>query len=254
MTFASAEGSGSVLDSVRVTGGEAARGGGILIDGASPIVVRCVVSKNRATQQGSGIWVGGGSEALIYNNVVHRAQRRGPGDPHGIEIVNAAPEVVNNTILRGDSNGLILRGASAALIQGNVFARNGSRVGRRLRGRGICDFSGGAAVIRHNLFHRNRRSAILRGGRDWGRIEKLESTAPDPNVLGNVDGNPRFRGRSPSRWLRRVEPRAGRSRARDSGEPGTEWNDLDDSRNDIGATGGPFAHGSDGPAGRVTRQ
>ncbi len=245
VTFSSGEGTDSVLDSVTVTGGEAARGGGILIDGASPTVLRCAIVRNRAAAQGSGIHVTGGSLARIYNNLVFRSRRRGNADPHGIEIVDASPTVVNNTVVKGDSNGLIIRGTSSPLIANNVFAINGSRVGRKLRGRGICDFSGGAAVIRHNVFFKNRKSAILRSGTDSKKIARLENELADPNLVGNTDGNPRYHGtRGRKVRYRDFTPRGARSRARDAGDPAPEHEDLDGTRNDAGFTGGPYPPGS----------
>jgi nitrous oxidase accessory protein NosD len=245
--FENAEGAGSVLDSVTVRGGVADRGGGISIRGASPVVVRCVVTRNRARSQGSGIFVTAGSAALIFNNLLTYNRREGPGDPHVIEVVDAAPAIVNNTVARGDSNGLILRGNSAANVVNNVFAYNGSRVGGQVRGRGICDFSGGRARILSNLFHRNRVAALLRGGRDWRKARNLERTAPDPLVSGNVDGGPGFR-RGPARRAARSRARhfelRRRGRARDRGLDDAGCSDLDGTRNDVGHTGGPFAAGS----------
>jgi hypothetical protein len=244
--FTSGEDENSVLDSVTVRGGVADQGGGVLIVASSPRIVRCVVRRNRARSSGSGIYVGGGSRALIYNNLVIHNRRLGAGDPHGIEIVNAAPLVVNNTIARTDSNGLILRGNSAAVVANNIFAYNGARVRGKLRGRGICDFSGGRATISGNVFHRNRIAALLRGGQDWKRIERFQAMAPDPLVTGNSDASPGFL-RRPGRLARRARARhfalRRNARARDAGLADPLCNDADGTRNDAGHTGGPYAAG-----------
>jgi nitrous oxidase accessory protein NosD len=139
--FSSGEGPASVLDSVAVTGGSADRGGGIHIADAAPTVRRTIVFGNRAALQGSGIYVAR-SSAILRNNLV-AYNSTGGGDPHALEIVDAGPSVVNNTIVRNDSNGIILRGSSPADIRNNVIAVNGSRG----RGRGICDFSGGLDIL-----------------------------------------------------------------------------------------------------------
>ena len=241
--FESGEGESSILDSVLIRGGRAVQGGGVRIFRADPVIVRCVVMRNRASSQGSGIWVGGGGEPLLFNNLVIYNRRDG-GDPHGIEVVDAAPRIVNNTVCRHDSNGLVLRGNSPAVVLNNVFAYNGARIGKSLRGRGICDFTSGGVLLRGNLFHRNRVAAILHSGRDWGRITRLERDAPDPLVTGNRDGSPGFK-RAPPASSRRA--RIGqfslrrKSRARDAGVEGINCTDADRSRNDIGHTGGPYA-------------
>lgn len=241
--FDTGEGNDSILDSVMVTGGNATQGGGIRILGASPTVVRTIVWNNRATSSGSGIYVSGGSEALLYNNLIAYNSNAG-GDPHGIQIANSSPYVVNNTVARVDSNGLHTSGATSALVLNNIFARNGSPG----RGRGICDFSGGATGIYYNVFFRNRISAFLRNGRDWKTARLIQRDRPDDGALGeNVDGKPKFVGRT-RRKVDKASPAefalatvAKRQRAVDAGDPSPACNDLDGSRNDIGFTGGPYA-------------
>jgi hypothetical protein len=248
--FTSGETAESVLDSFTVTGGNALRGGGILISGGSPTVLRNVIAHNRALGQGSGIYVEA-STARIFNNLLVYNRSAG-GDPHSIQILNAAPLVVNNTIARGDSNAILTSGASPAVIMNNVIAYNGAVVDREGRGRGICDFSaGGSATIAYNVFHRNRVAALLTNGRDFRRIGRAEREIGPPRLFGNLDGNPGFVRRRPPRI---ADPRAlattpadftlramGARRAVDAGNPDPAHDDLDGTRNDAGFTGGPTA-------------
>jgi nitrous oxidase accessory protein NosD len=243
VTFASGEGTDSVLASLTVTGGLADRGGGIFIQGSSPTIVGTVVRENRARQQGSGIYLEA-SSALVYNNLVILNGHAG-GDPHSIEIQAASPQVVNNTIAAGDSNGLILRGSSAAVVMNNIIVQNGSRVAGDRRGRGICDFSGGRAVIHYNLFHRNRVAALLTDGEDFRHVRRAQLRIGPPRLIGNRDGRPEFR-RPLARRAEDVAAEdftlsAGRARARDGGNPDPAFNDADGTPNDIGFTGGPLA-------------
>jgi len=244
VTFDDGEGTDSVLDSVFVTGGAGLLGGGIQIIGASPTIVRNTIADNSASSRGSGIYLEN-STAEIYNNLlvynVHTS-----GDPHVIEILDASPIIINNTIAKGDSNGIIVRGAgSAPLIMNNIISRNGSKVDRERRGRGICDFSGGTAMIQYNYFHKNRRAALLTAATDYRRIRGAQRDFDPPRLLENRDGNPGFR-----RFKRHFEDATipddfmfsrRRSRGRDAGNPDPAYDDLDGSRNDVGFTGGPFA-------------
>lgn len=252
VTLATGEDLDSVLDSCTITGGLADQGGGIYVRDSSPTILRNVVFLNQARRQGSGIYVEG-SSARIYNNLVlynHTAA----GDPHSIEVVDAAPRIINNTVVRGDSNGIILRGASPAIVMNNIVALNGSSG----RGRGICDFSiEGVATIHYNLFHRNRIAALLTDGRNFRRIRQAERRIGAPRLLGNHDGKPRYaRRRNPPklgsrRMLKtlldrfvtglRLKTAHGRARGTDTGNPDPTFDDLDGTRNDIGFTGGPFA-------------
>lgn len=251
VTFRSGEGPGSVLDSMAITGGVADLGGGVHIAQSSPRLLRNVIFRNAARMRGSGIYVTR-SSAEIRNNVVLYNHAAALGDPHSIEVVDAAPSIVNNTIVRGDSNAIILRGDSPARVLNNVIAENGSTG----RGRGICDFSaGGSARIAYNLFWRNRVGALLTGGTDFRRVARAEKLIGAPRLSGNVDGSPELTGRQPvagSPELLRTPladlvaglvPRADarRRRARDAGHPAPEFADRDGSRNDLGFTGGPLA-------------
>lgn len=244
VTFRTGEGPTSVLDGVVVTGGVAPRGGGIRIEDASPTIRRSVIMENRASERGSGIFVGGAAAApLIQNNlVIYNAHST--GDPHAIQSDGASPRIVNNTIVRNDSNGILLAGGGAPEVVANLIAWNGSRepiLGAR--GRGICDFTTGS-VVRWNLFHRNRVAALLRAGTDWRRIRSAERALGGPDFTGNQDGSPRLAGGRAPRTsalatLADFDLRAD-SRAVGTGDPDPARANADGSRNTIGHTGGPF--------------
>ncbi len=250
--FVTGEGNDSVLDSVLIRGGNANVGGGIYVSGSSPTIIRNVVIDNRAFANGSGIAIDGALAApLVYNNLFAYNVSAG-GDPHTIDVSNGpSPVIVNNTIVRGDSNGIITRGPSAPVVMNNIISFNGSFADGGLRGRGICDFAfNGASEITFNNFRRNRIAALLRDGRDWGRATFFQKANPDePNIFGNNDGRPGF----PKRPAHSVERAVlddfelvrdeRRTAAIDSGKPDPVCNDLDGTRNDIGATGGAFAAG-----------
>lgn len=251
VTFASGEGTDSILDSLTITGGLADLGGGIHVAHSSPRIVRNVIYRNAARSRGSGIYVTD-SSAEILNNVVLYNHGVALGDPHSIEVVDGAPSLVNNTIVRSDSNGILLRGNSPARVMNNVIAENGSNG----RGRGICDFSaGGSAVIAYNLFWRNRVAALLTDRTDFRRVVGAEQRIGPPRLFGNVDGSPELTGRQPlpdgplhlrtplSKLVRDLVPRADarRRRALDSGNPDAAFADRDGTRNDLGFTGGPHA-------------
>lgn len=231
--FVSGEPPAAVLDGVTVTGGLADDGGGILVRDASPTIVRTVVTGNRAYFRGSGIHLER-SAATLLNNVVSHNGSAG-GDPHAIDVAGGSPAIVNNTIAYGDSNGIIVRPGSTAVIRNNILARNGSRpAGEDARGRGICDF-GRDTVIQYNLFHRNRRAALLSADfTDYRRIARAERALQDPRLANNRDGSPRFLDDD----TLALHPF---SRARHAGDPDPAVADRDGARNTLGHTGGPFA-------------
>jgi nitrous oxidase accessory protein NosD len=234
VTFVSGEGPASVLDAVTVTGGRAPRGGGVFADGASPTILRTTITGNRADFQGSAVYLED-SAAELRNNLIAKNSTTSleSGDAHGVEVVRGSPRLINNTIVDGDSNGIIFRGSSGAVVRNNVIAYNGSSF-LGARGRGICDF-GTATVIQHNLFFSNRRGALL-VDRDYARIEQAERVLAVPRLASNRSASPRFVNRRLGDYRMR---RGGR--AIDLGDPSPELNDLDGTRNDAGHLGGPFA-------------
>lgn len=240
VTISSGEGSDSVLDSLLITGGLADRGGGILIQGSSPTIARTIIFNNRARMQGSGVFIQASNALLTNNLIVYNAT--GGGDPHSVEVADAAPQLINNTIARGDSNAIILRGNSPALVMNNVLALNG--------GRGICDFStDGSAVIHYNDSFRNQRGALLTDHKNFRFIRRAEHQIGLPRLQGNRDGSPGFIVTLPSR-----NPSASgvtvqdftlsttrHSTALHAGNPDPIFNNQDGTRNTLGFTGGPEA-------------
>jgi hypothetical protein len=232
--FARREGRGSVLDSVTVTGGRAARGGGIYVRGASPTIVRTVIADNRATISGSGVHLQR-SNARLFNNLIVRNLHLA-GDPHALEVIDASPLAVNNTIAHNDSNGVLARGASYPILLNNVIAFNGSRPPRQKpRGRGICDF-GPATVLQWNLFFGNRVAAILTGGVDYPTAAAAEKALAVGRLANNLDASPRFFDAAAGDY--RLRPK---SPGRRAGYPGAAYRNRNGSRNTLGHLGGPYA-------------
>jgi hypothetical protein len=239
VSFVPGETSDSVLDSFTITGGGAAIGGGVRIGDARPAIGRNLITGNRASGQGSGIAIRGTvspppSPSIMNNLLSYNTNLNGSGDPHTIQVISAAPLILNNTIVEGDSNGILLAGNSAtAVIMNNVIALNGTP--GQGRGRGICDFSG--AVIQYNTFFRNVVAALLtRTGTNYRRVRAAERLIGDPNLANNSDRSPRF-----------VDQRRGDFRLRatspavHAGNPDPAFANHDGTRNTMGHTGGPFA-------------
>jgi hypothetical protein len=248
--FASGEGNRSVLDSVQVTGGFADAGGGILIVNSSPTVRRTVIFDNQANETGAGIYVRGDrARPLIENNLIAYNFDPRPealSDAHQVFVDNGASAVVvNNTIVRGNGNGLLLeRGRRPTVVRNNLFIQNGSRLPSGApTGRGICDF-GGSARIQDKLFDRNLRAAVLTGDLvDFRLVSVAEVAVGEGRFRSNQDGDSRLRRRAGRRVPGELDATAfvprRTSPAVDAGAEGRRFLDRDGSRNDLGHTGGP---------------
>ncbi len=238
VTFNSGESNAAILDSFTITGGSASRGGGIyVINGSNPTIMRNVIIRNQAEDSGSGICISGESSPIITSNEIvrNRVVRGTGGDPHGIQVVGGSPIIVNNTIAFNDSNGIHLTGDTSATIINNIISNNGTiRRGTPVKGRGICQFSG-TSTIQYNLFFDNVISAFSNEiVEDFSLIKLAQRDANSERFINNRDGDPLFKRTSRDNFrLKR------RSKATNRGNLLAEFNDIDGSRNDIGATGGP---------------
>lgn len=247
--FTTGETAGSILDSVAITGGRAELGGGILIMGTSPTVIRNVIVDNRATSRGSGIYVEGSTAApLIANNVIMYNTQNDTGDPHAIQTSSSSPVILNNTIVKNDSNGILVSGGGSAIVRNNILGKNGSRGSKSIprRGRGICNFSANT-VIDHNVFFRNAKAALLQAGQDYRRIRGAERRLDTVLLFGNTDRSPKFVRRRLARSFEEASPAdfelRPTSRALHAGNPDPAYANPDGSRNTIGHRGGPLSVG-----------
>ncbi|MCB0329309.1 MAG: right-handed parallel beta-helix repeat-containing protein [Bdellovibrionales bacterium] len=238
VTFQNGEGADSILDSVRITGGLADEGGAIFISNSSPRILRNFIIRNQARDSGSAIYGEGATSApYIANNFIFRSTRApGGDDPHAIQIVGGTPTIVNNTIVRADSNGIHVSGGSAAVITNNIIFDNGTESGFR-RGRGICDFNDvGETVMQYNLFSRNILGAILHGDAgNFKRMTAAEREIGSEIVSNNIDRNPRFRRVTRGQFKKKTP-------ITNAGDPNLL--NPDGSRSHIGHTGGPDAFGN----------
>lgn len=244
---------GALLDSVRIEGGRAIDGGGIFIRDAAPTIQRVVVFGNTAASRGAGVFVTGRrADPLIRNCVFAYNRDRSPmvTDAHQLFVDDdSSARIVNNTIVRGNGNGILLQPSRrASLVINNVIAWNGSRLrDGTVIGRGICDFSG-SARIRFNVFFANDLGALLTtaggGFTDFPRIADAQAALRATRVRGNRDGNPRLRPTPPNGTPASLAARAlavgPRGTAVNAGSPARVARDRDGSRNDAGHGGGPL--------------
>jgi hypothetical protein len=133
--FSSNETSSSVLSGFTIQNGDASNslegeGGGIAVEGASPIIKGNIIQRNKGSNGGGGIGVGFASP-LIQGNIIRN---------------NTQSSAVTGGIGGG---GISVRGASSAQIIGNVIQNNSWPSSD---GGGISLFAAGAVLVKNNLF------------------------------------------------------------------------------------------------------
>lgn len=161
VTFASGEDSRSVVTGFTLKNGYAdfdARytGGGVYVDGSSPIIRGNVITENSAGSTGGGVGVRQGSPEIV-NNLIQRNTTAFSGSRGGgISVYSTegdTPSILGNQIVDNVGNssggGIYVNRAVYPLIQDNLISGN-----RAERGAGI-DYSGGGSIVQ-NLILFNR--------------------------------------------------------------------------------------------------
>jgi predicted outer membrane repeat protein len=190
----SGEGAGTVLEDLILRSGTGQPiagyprltiGGGLLCDGGSPTVRRCVFQRNTASLSGGGAYCGNASN-VRFEHCTFESNRSEKGG--GVSIVGSNVTLVdcifqaNRATYAG--GGVLVADGSDASIDGGRFTRN------------IAGFTGGGVYeydahtqIEDAVFDRNR--ATLRGGAVYfghlsrGDMERCHFRSPTDEVSGS---------------------------------------------------------------------
>lgn len=176
-----------------------------------PTILRNLISES----VGNGIYAVSHSSPRIISNVISKNGR------DGIWLFLSWPQVYNNTIVENAGNGLSIDYYGSVSPRNNIIAFNG--------GWGAADVTSYPAYL--NLYYNDMF------GNDLGEA------SPSARVYtGNLFTDPLFVDIAESNYqLTSASP------AVDAGDPNMYYNDLDGSRNDMGAYGGPEAMVGDEP-------
>ena len=237
-------------------------GGGIMVDGQASAHITGVIVKQNTADYGAGIGIREGSTVTIAeSSVLHNSAHWSGG---GVGIWGGAPVVeMSNSIIRGndgfDSGGLGMwepggtftgsnllvventsgPGPCGLAIEGSgelanvTVARNRSELGNagaEIHGQG------GAYRINNSIFYNNSAfDRNLAGDNLDVRYSNVENPWGDvwPGE-GNISSDPHFI--DPDRGAYELAPG---SQSINAGDPDSAFNDVDGTRNDIGAFGGP---------------
>ncbi len=187
---------GVVVDGFVLQNGNAPApgGGGALIDATNPTVRRCVFTANsNSGGRGAALSVINGADPVIADCLFIANGNTG----HTIDVDRGAGGTYDHlTVADNPHNGLHMQDGAACVIRNSMFVRN--------NGRGICDFSSGAAnrpTLDNNLFWQNSVSLMHYRGQEFRTLAAVNALS---YARANVEGDPNFVGagdyrlRSPS--------------------------------------------------------
>jgi hypothetical protein len=171
VTFASGEGAGSILESFRLTNGEAADGGGIFIDSASPTLTHLWIDDNHALSRGGGLFLVGGMPEL---DNVRFTDNQADDYGGGIATYQDSNPRVKHTLISGnwanyDGGGVWSQGMGGSHLDNVVITDNMAEQGY---GGGIYASDYNAPVLDHVVIDGNE------AGEDGGGIAFRTSTWP----------------------------------------------------------------------------
>ncbi len=172
VTFATGEGSSSVLNGFTIQNGAANfDGGGIDISSTSPTITNNVIQNNTACSDGGGIAVSFGSPKIEGNTIQNNTQSACSGGSGGGGIALGGTGsaqvignvIVNNTWPSGNGGGISMNAAGTPTIKNNIIAGNtASGVSPAAQGGGISLVNDSDPLLVQNLIYNN--SADQGGG------------------------------------------------------------------------------------------
>ncbi|MBU0981799.1 peptidoglycan DD-metalloendopeptidase family protein [Patescibacteria group bacterium] len=195
-------GSTSVLDGFTVRNGMSSFGGGIYISGASPEIRHCVVTANDMY----GMTVRDSAAPVVMNTIISQNAFRGVYVQYSAE-----PEFVNVVVASNGSSGMSVYNDSVVTLVSSIV------YGNRDYGVYVQDAQGTLVSSYNDVW-----------GNGLGDFAGASSAS-----ASDFSSDPSFSDLS---WYRLT----GGSVCVDSGDPAAAFNDVDGSRNDVGAYGGSF--------------
>lgn len=260
------EGHDTIIENITFKKG--LRSGVINLDRAAPTIRNCYFFKNKARSDGTTIMIfqkNSASESpIITNNVFYKNKVRSakPGNiAQTIFMTSSAPLISNNTFIANDRSAIYIRGLSAPIITNNIFAYMGTiKAPERKK---VDDFSEkeprGRAIyienletdsdiqISYNISFANKVNDVYIQGSDFSFADLQANPVSFINLENNLTVDPNLSGVRLNKKATKVKKLfnvelSPLSPAINAGNPETQFNDLDTTRNDIGATGGlkPF--------------
>jgi hypothetical protein len=160
VTFNNAETNASVLNGFTIQNGTAGEGGGITVQGSSPLIVNNRISNNGGCD-GLGIGVGFGSP-VIRGNIISNNVRTGCSGGLG-------------------GGGISVRGASSTQIIGNVISNNNA--GDGVGGGGISLFAAGTPTIMNNIISKN---TVQTGGGAISMVNQSDAAIVQNLIYNNT--------------------------------------------------------------------
>jgi parallel beta-helix repeat protein len=205
---------------------------GLLCDNSNSIILHSVFYLN----QGYGLLCDNYAQPQVTNNIFFQ------NSIHGVKCNNfSAPNIINNTFIDNLYYGIFLN------LNSNPHFRNNIVYGNN-KGGIVCEAASFPAINYNDVFFNNIDSVMVVNQQTMDTTWIIDSTGLNfdncPSGVGDFDttGIDVFHNFSlgPA-FLNYVDfTLSGASPCIDAGDPSSQFNDYDGSRNDLGAFGGPL--------------
>ena len=176
--------------------------------------------KNGVADWSGGIYCSGASPT-ITNCVIEK--NTGKANGAGIHCTGASPTIVNCIITENNGGGINCLNSSSPMVINSIIVNNTSL--------GIYSDSVSSVSIRNTIVRGNSGGQITKNDGTLVIYSNIEDSFDD---IGNIDADPMFVDAENGDY--RLQPD---SPCIDAGNPVSRYSDVDGSRNDMGAYGGP---------------
>ncbi|MCL5097106.1 MAG: right-handed parallel beta-helix repeat-containing protein [Candidatus Omnitrophica bacterium] len=209
---------------------------GVLINGGS-----LLLNNNWIIGNINGVRVQGGAGAIVRNNIIEdNGVASDAALDYGIVCLSSTPLIANNLVISNHGAGIYFAWAASSGAQ----AINNTIVGNDQNG--IWCYSDANAIIKNNILTGNSVGILATHGtttplisfndvwdNDWRDYDAQAGGVAGPG-LGDISADPLFDPAASLRFALSAD-----SPCINAGDPDPVYNDLDGSRSDMGAYGGP---------------
>lgn len=226
--------SNPTINNVLITNNTAYRGGGIACSNSNPIITNVKISDNSSISGGGGIFLNDGAMPIL-NNVIITGNRTTGGAEWSFGgalcCYNAKP-TLNNVVISDNyasnhpSGAFYCSNGSELIIINSIIRESYSSIYFNM-------WEEANSIIFSYSNIQNLENSVTQNYNPFPFPFPLNGTVTFE--IGNIDMDPIFTGND-NYQLQASSP------CIDSGDPDSKYNDIDDSRNDMGAYGGPFGN------------
>jgi len=222
------ESSNLVLKNSELSNNDASHGGGMQCTDSRVLISQCIFKNNTATSYGGALGLYNGHVMLLDNILINNSAGYGAAiySYDGDHVI--ANSVVTKNIAENDVGGIYIREGNPILCNNTIVENQNERMSIS----GLASYSDETTTVINCIIWNNAGNNIYISSQGTANVTFCNIPGGYPGT-GNMNSDPQFIDPAGNNY--QLNPG---SPCIDSGDPATIYNDLNGTRNDMGAFGG----------------